>query len=47
MSTAIETAPAFDIDPFSRSFCEDPFPAHAELRDAAPVVRLRRYGILR
>ncbi|MEO8714776.1 MAG: hypothetical protein ABI369_07170, partial [Acetobacteraceae bacterium] len=35
-----------DIDPFSRGFFEDPFPAHAALRDAGPVVRLSRYGVL-
>ena len=33
------------IDPFSREFLADPYPFHAELREAAPVVWLERYGI--
>ncbi len=40
------TTPALDIDPFSADFFEDPFPFHAALREAGPVVRLSRYGIL-
>jgi cytochrome P450 len=40
------SAPAIsDIDPFSDTVLADPFPAHAALRDAGPVVRLSRYGI--
>lgn len=38
--------PASDIDPFSAAFFEDPFPAHEALREAGPVVRLSRYGVL-
>jgi 4-methoxybenzoate monooxygenase (O-demethylating) len=38
--------PASDIDPFSENFFEDPFPAHEALREAGPVVRLSRYGVL-
>ncbi|MBV8616665.1 MAG: cytochrome P450, partial [Acetobacteraceae bacterium] len=38
--------PTLDIDPFSAAFFEDPFPAHAALREAGPVVRLSRYGVL-
>jgi len=34
-----------DVDPFSDTVLADPFPAHAALRDAGPVVRLSRYGI--
>jgi 4-methoxybenzoate monooxygenase (O-demethylating) len=34
-----------DIDPFCAEFFEDPFPAHAALREAGPVVRLSRYGV--
>ena len=37
--------PALDIDPFCRAFFDDPYPAHAAMRDAAPVVYLPRYGI--
>ncbi|HJS86530.1 MAG TPA: cytochrome P450 [Acetobacteraceae bacterium] len=40
------TIPTLDIDPFSADFFEDPFPAHAALREAGPVVRLSRYGVL-
>ncbi len=38
--------PVSDIDPFSDAFFEDPFPAHEVLREAGPVVRLPRYGVL-
>ena len=38
-------APVSDIDPFCAEFFETPFPAHAELREAGPVVRLSRYGV--
>ncbi len=38
--------PVSDIDPFSAGFFEDPFPAHEPLREAGPVVRLSRYGVL-
>jgi cytochrome P450 len=38
-------SPIVDVDPFSDEFLRDPFPRHAELRDAGPVVRLERYGI--
>lgn len=31
-------------DPFSAEFFADPFPVHAALRDAGPVVRLSAYG---
>ena len=40
------TYPVSDADPFSAEFFENPFPVHAELRDAGPVVRLSRYGCL-
>ena len=33
------------IDPFSLPFFDDPYPHHAAMRDAAPVVWLERYGI--
>ncbi len=39
------TAPVSDIDPFCAAFFEDPFPAHRELRDLGPLVRLRRYEV--
>lgn len=37
--------PASDIDPFCTAFFDDPYPAHAALRDAGPVVYLTRYDI--
>jgi cytochrome P450 len=39
------TAVLPDVDPFSPEFLTDPYPAHAVLREAGPVVRLDRYGI--
>jgi 4-methoxybenzoate monooxygenase (O-demethylating) len=37
--------PALDIDPFCNAFFDDPYPAHAAMRDAGPVVYLPRYDI--
>ena len=37
--------PALDIDPFCQAFFDDPYPAHAAMRDAGPVVYLPRYDI--
>ena len=42
---ADRAAPGLDIDPFSAAFLADPYPDHARMRDAGPVVRLTRYGI--
>jgi len=39
------TIPSLDIDPFCQAFFDDPFPAHAALRDAGPVVYLPRYEL--
>jgi cytochrome P450 len=36
--------PVSDADPFSHAFFEDPFPTHAALRDAGPVVWLSRWN---
>ena len=33
------------VDPFRADFFENPFPAHQELREAGPVVRLSRYDV--
>jgi 4-methoxybenzoate monooxygenase (O-demethylating) len=35
-----------DIDPFSREFLANPYPHHERLREAGPIVRLPRYGVL-
>jgi cytochrome P450 len=46
MSAAeLNPAPELDLDPFSLEFLADPYPSHATLRDAGPVIRLSRYGI--
>jgi cytochrome P450 len=37
--------PVSEVDPFCREFFENPFPAHEELRQAGPFVRLSRYGV--
>ncbi len=33
------------LDPFAEQFLADPYPYHAALRDAGPLVRLERSGI--
>ena len=38
-------APTVDVDPFSPEFFADPYPSHATLRDAGPVVWLTRYNV--
>ena len=39
------TISVLDIDPYSLEYFDDPFPAHAALRDAGPVAYLPRYDI--
>jgi cytochrome P450 len=39
------TAPRIDLDPFSDEALTDPVPCYRELREAAPVVWLSRYGV--
>src|SRR5262245_52080866 len=46
LASATERVPHLDIDPFSVAFLTDPYPDHARMRDAGPVVHLTRYGIL-
>jgi 4-methoxybenzoate monooxygenase (O-demethylating) len=38
--------PALDDDPFGDEVLTDPYPFHARLRDAGPVVHLPRYDVL-
>lgn len=40
-----DTLPVSDLDPFDIAFFDNPYPAHEALREAGPVVWLRRYGI--
>lgn len=42
--TVMDRVPVDDLDPFSIPFFDDPFPAHARLRDAGPVVWLPSIG---
>lgn len=37
--------PVSRVDPFAHEFLDDPYPHHADLREAGPVVWLERYGI--
>jgi 4-methoxybenzoate monooxygenase (O-demethylating) len=37
--------PVSSVDPFSHGFLHDPYPHHAALREAGPVVWLKQYGI--
>ena len=39
------TGPRLDLDPFGAAFLTDPYPHHARLRDAGPVVRLDCNGV--
>jgi len=39
------TAPRLDLDPFDDAFLTDPYPFHAQIRDAGPVVFLDSYRI--
>lgn len=45
IADALVEAPPLDIDPFSTEFLSDPHPFHDRLRDAAPIVKLPRYGV--
>jgi 4-methoxybenzoate monooxygenase (O-demethylating) len=37
--------PGLDIDPFSIGFFDDPYPAHARMRDAGPLVYLDKWSV--
>ena len=38
-------APHLDLDPFDDDFLTDPYPFHKQIREAAPVVWLKPYGV--
>ena len=42
---ATSSRPTLDLDPFCADFLADPYPGHAQMRDAGPVVWLEKYGI--
>lgn len=44
-TAAADTIPVVDLDPFSLAYFDDPFPHHARMRDAGPVVRLDRWNV--
>jgi 4-methoxybenzoate monooxygenase (O-demethylating) len=37
--------PQLDIDPFAIGFFDDPYPAHQEMREAAPVIYLHKWNV--
>src|SRR5947208_15800107 len=37
--------PHLDVDPFSIAFFDDPYPTHARLRDAGPLVYLDKWSV--
>lgn len=37
--------PSLDLDPFSAEHLINPYPGHAQMREAGPVVWLERYGV--
>jgi len=48
METSVQVSSAFpvsSIDPFADDFLAEPYPFHAELREAGPVVWLEHYGL--
>ncbi len=42
---ASQPIPALDADVFAPAFFDNPYPVHAAMRDAGPVIYLERYGI--
>ena len=45
MTAATIDVPHLDFDPFSVEFFADPFPTHAQLREAGPLVYLDKWGV--
>src|SRR5216683_1699379 len=49
MDTIVEAeinhVPTSEVDPFSKEFFDDPYPAHEELREAGPIVWLPKYQV--
>jgi hypothetical protein len=39
------SVPGLDVDPFAIEFFDDPYPAHARLRDAGPLVYLDKWSV--
>jgi cytochrome P450 len=45
MSITALKAPESDLDPFTETHLDDPYPDYRALRDQAPAVYLTRYGV--
>ncbi|MDP1910447.1 MAG: cytochrome P450, partial [Hyphomicrobium sp.] len=45
LRAAGNSVPGLDIDPFAIEFFDDPYPTHALLRDAGPLVFLDKYSV--
>ena len=44
-AAADASVPGLDVDPFSVEFFDDPYPAHARMRDAGPLVHLEKWSV--
>ena len=44
VATAPHGVPVLDVDPFSNELLADPYPYHAQLREAGPVAWIPKYG---
>ncbi len=42
---AVSELPELDIDPYAAENLLDPYPMHALLREAGPVIKLKPYGV--
>ncbi|MDP1585766.1 MAG: cytochrome P450 [Bradyrhizobium sp.] len=45
LRAADASVPGLDVDPFAIEFFDDPYPAHARLRDAGPLVYLDKWSV--
>src|SRR6188472_1901226 len=44
-AAADASVPGLDVDPFSVEFFDDPYPDHARMRDAGPLVHLEKWSV--
>ena len=45
LRAAGSSVPGLDVDPFAIEFFDDPYPTHARLRDAGPLVYLDKWSV--
>lgn len=45
VDAAVSGAPVLDLDPFSDDYILNPYPYHAQLRDAGPIVHLEKWNV--